>query len=300
LKDRDEIKDFFSEKLTNHEVPVNSKIWNAVQSQIGTSVVASSTGISLATKLVVGIASSVVVTSSVVWFASQSDEKEKNPQTEITQETNPQTKNKGEEETTVVLEEAQFNSSSKEKFTNNTKTEETKVEKKNLFEAKEKTTISLKTTEIKEIKNPVIEEKLDVIAQNSQIENIIDKNNIDKKEESQTLETQNTEAVVAQNQQILKEKNTLISRLPNVISPNGDGENDYLFLEINAIVSDFQITVLNSKNEVVFTSNDSKFKWNGTDKYGNPVPVGTYGYFVILIDQDGNKVSEYVSLRVVR
>lgn len=64
--------------------------------------------------------------------------------------------------------------------------------------------------------------------------------------------------------------------LPNVISPNGDGQNDFLHIIGNNIKS-VQIKIYNNQGEKVFESKNSKFKWDG--KFGNEKIINsTYVY----------------------
>ncbi|HEY4800169.1 MAG TPA: gliding motility-associated C-terminal domain-containing protein, partial [Bacteroidia bacterium] len=58
--------------------------------------------------------------------------------------------------------------------------------------------------------------------------------------------------------------------LPNAFSPNGDGENDYLHIDImNPVcISEFKISIWDRWGNKVFESTDKNFKWNGDDAYG--------------------------------
>lgn len=66
--------------------------------------------------------------------------------------------------------------------------------------------------------------------------------------------------------------------IPNVFTPNGDGINDFFFINFN-VVKNFKVEVFNRWGERVFESEDPKFSWDG--KYrGELVPAGVYFYLV--------------------
>jgi len=94
------------------------------------------------------------------------------------------------------------------------------------------------------------------------------------------------------------EKTYSLDKLPNIFTPNGDGSNDILSISSEGLI-DFTIVVLDDKQKVVFESNNPDFSWDGTDKGGNKVKAGTYGYYIIAQDTKGNKVNKFTSLQIV-
>jgi gliding motility-associated-like protein len=65
--------------------------------------------------------------------------------------------------------------------------------------------------------------------------------------------------------------------IPNVITPNGDGEND----EFKIIISgeeQYNIVIFDRQNRILFQTNDKNNNWDGTDRQGNSMPSGTYYY----------------------
>ena len=70
----------------------------------------------------------------------------------------------------------------------------------------------------------------------------------------------------------------------DVITPNGDGKNDYWFIPNADLYPDMVVIVFNRWGEEVFSQkgydNDSKV-WRGIFK-GKTLPVGTY-YYIITI-----------------
>lgn len=90
-----------------------------------------------------------------------------------------------------------------------------------------------------------------------------------------------------------------IGKLPNTMTPNGDGNNDYLYLHTENLIS-FHITIMDRNQHVIYTSNDPNFKWNGVDKYGNPVEEGNYIYMVVGKDSAGSVINKYQQLHIYR
>ena len=90
-----------------------------------------------------------------------------------------------------------------------------------------------------------------------------------------------------------------IGELPNVFTPNGDGHNDELFIETKYLKT-FQLTVMDSHQNVVYTTQDPNFRWNGIDNYGRPVKEGNYIYVIMAEDEAGNTVNKYQQLTIQR
>lgn len=72
-------------------------------------------------------------------------------------------------------------------------------------------------------------------------------------------------------------------RLPNVFTPNGDGNNDLFHPYPYQFVDHVEMTVTNRWGKVVFTSNDPDLNWDGTDQdTGKQLPDGVYHYRCIV------------------
>jgi gliding motility-associated-like protein len=73
--------------------------------------------------------------------------------------------------------------------------------------------------------------------------------------------------------------------VPDAFTPDGDGKNDLfeIFTSGNITVSEFRI--YNRWGELI---HDATSGWDGIYK-GEPQPVGTYGYYAVLINADGSK-----------
>jgi gliding motility-associated-like protein len=89
-----------------------------------------------------------------------------------------------------------------------------------------------------------------------------------------------------------------IGELPNVFTPNNDGVNDYLFIE-NKGLEDFTVVVFDQNQEVVFTTNDPNFKWNGIhQRTQNVCEEGNYYYIITATDAKGNTINKHQVLSI--
>lgn len=83
--------------------------------------------------------------------------------------------------------------------------------------------------------------------------------------------------------------------IPNVITPNGDGYNDYMTIRGLDAYPDAQIKIFDRYGKIfVDRKMGTNFNWDG--RYlGNPIPSGDYWY-IITIDE-GKSVSGHISVR---
>jgi gliding motility-associated-like protein len=87
--------------------------------------------------------------------------------------------------------------------------------------------------------------------------------------------------------------------LTNVFTPNGDGKNDYLF--INALgLTDFSVVVLSQANQVIFQSTDPSFNWDGKLTNGDDAPIGQYVYYITGKSDRGDLINKYSTLFIQR
>ncbi|MGJ8661012.1 MAG: gliding motility-associated C-terminal domain-containing protein, partial [Bacteroidota bacterium] len=69
----------------------------------------------------------------------------------------------------------------------------------------------------------------------------------------------------------------------NIITPNGDGKNDFLFIKGLNTVDKYLINIFNPNGNLIFQSDDYNNDWGGTYN-GQIVPDGTYLYAVEIND----------------
>lgn len=78
-----------------------------------------------------------------------------------------------------------------------------------------------------------------------------------------------------------------ITYVPNVFTPNGDGDNDNFFFEMKNIVSVGVAIYSQREGKQVYTSNSLDGKWNGKLMNGQDAPQGTYLYSIQAHGADG-------------
>ena len=66
--------------------------------------------------------------------------------------------------------------------------------------------------------------------------------------------------------------------VPNVFTPNGDGQHDVLRPRISRFVASVEMTVVNRWGVTVFETEDPELGWDGTDLNGEDVSDGTFFY----------------------
>jgi gliding motility-associated-like protein len=86
--------------------------------------------------------------------------------------------------------------------------------------------------------------------------------------------------------------------IPNIFSPNGDGENDILFVR-GEYIEHIEFAVYDRWGAEVFRSNDIHRGWDGTYK-GAPCHTGVYAYYVIAQFTDGEQLTKKGTVTLVR
>ncbi|MDD2564964.1 MAG: gliding motility-associated C-terminal domain-containing protein, partial [Salinivirgaceae bacterium] len=76
---------------------------------------------------------------------------------------------------------------------------------------------------------------------------------------------------------------------PNAFSPNGDGSNDTWKLEGFTQFASVNVIIFNRWGQKVFESTDPQGQWDGTNKKGKDLPVGTYYYVIEYKTDTGSK-----------
>jgi gliding motility-associated-like protein len=282
MEEKDSIKDLFQEKLSQLETPVRPELWSAVSSSIAsTSTVATANGMSLLAKITIGITIAASVTGTIL-FISKEDAKE-SPKTESKEIKSTETATKSIENTST---------------SNVLNTEKNKVN------------LDKKTSKNNNSFIPNSEELMPfntISSENKLMEGPISYAEVEHKQETNKTntkpETQTNNTVSIQNKETnpiiekLPEQSKIQIKLPNIFTPNNDGNNDFLKLELEN-VTEFVIVILDAKSNVVFKSEDADFKWDGTNLNGDKLPAGNYIYYVTAKDLEGKAVTKYSSLTV--
>jgi len=75
--------------------------------------------------------------------------------------------------------------------------------------------------------------------------------------------------------------------IPNAITPNDDGINDYFHISgLNIPDKDFSFRIYNRWGTLIFYSSNPSFEWDGSIN-GKKVPSDIYNYRIIFRDPSG-------------
>jgi gliding motility-associated-like protein len=297
MEGKDSIKELFSQKLGNHEVPVSPELWSSVSSQISTVGGSNTIGLSTLSKIIIGssIAASIVVSSYfLIKNSDDSDNKIKtkentsNKPVKVIRQENEQNKSNSITEKRIDIRDNNTNSELSSIVKNDIElTTKNQLESITISEnstMQEDKNVASSSSEIKDSHNPSptdYQKEENVMTEN--VQNQITNSNF------------NTSSSVETNYP--PKSSEIMVNLPNVFTPNGDGKNDYLEIETKNI-EDFSIVVLNEKGQSVFQSSDIEFKWDGRMPNGDLVESGTFVYYITGKDFEGKLITRYSRLTV--
>ncbi|WP_299460288.1 gliding motility-associated C-terminal domain-containing protein [uncultured Microscilla sp.] len=84
----------------------------------------------------------------------------------------------------------------------------------------------------------------------------------------------------------------------NMITPNGDGNNDIWRIDNVLAVDNHEVMVFNKAGQVVFKTTDYSIPWDGTQQ-GKPLPQGVY-YYNLVLEHQGVKEKKSGFITLVR
>ena len=283
MENNDTIKDLFKEKLGDFEANVRPEIWSSISSQlVSTPAAVGTLATSVLTKVAVAL-SIVAAVTAVVYFSFN--------QTELSNKSLKETDSKALTETETPIEQIK-------------KVETTAIE----------TPVQLDKNQ------PFIKE---FITGDVGLDNIFPQENVNNRieavqgvQEASISETplDNTTVVRDNIETITVVKpfvtevstnlnegssQTYILELPNVFTPNNDGINDILIVNTEGL-TEFSLVVLDQRNKIIYTSQDSTISWDGLGLSGEPIPSGNYVYFITARDADGSLLTKHSVLRIER
>lgn len=305
MSDKDPIKDLFREKLQSHEVMPSKAVWSNVSSSLGHSA-ASASGLGASSILKIAAVAVGVTTAGVASYFYFNSE-ESSPK--VTEKIVLQEEVLDEPLSSETLEVEQKDKSSSEPIIqsetptiSNSQISEVKdQESQPDLTAQESLPVSIPSEkqadfDVQEntitenvITSPSSLEETEPVEENvSLVNNVLETPEVLEQEIIQALESD--EAVLPAEENIV---------LPNIFTPNGDRVNDLFSIEMSE-KSEFQIIVLDAKNQIVFKSNDSNFEWDGTMLSGATAPAGNYLYYFSAKDMAGNDVTKSSMLKIQR
>ena len=276
MENKDQIKELFQQQLSNHQEAVRPEIWASVSSAIATPVLVT-TGISILSKTFIGlgIAASVLVSAYLLF---SSDDK-------------------------AVKVPAQEKKKAKEvPFIPNNNTLVPNETKKNVIPL-----IALENNDLLSVEEVVYEIKTQKIIpfESVQLPKTDPLQDLGENVSNNPVKTNNDFIVMPQVENTnestpLPEKDQELEVvLTNVFTPNGDGKNDYLFVNANGL-TDFSVVVLSQANQVIFQSTDPSFNWDGKLTNGDDAPIGQYVYFITAKSDRGDLINKYSTLFIQR
>lgn len=84
----------------------------------------------------------------------------------------------------------------------------------------------------------------------------------------------------------------------NVITPNGDGSNDFLDFSVYDL-QELSFTVFNRWGNQVFNSDDVGLKWDGKNKQNKQLSDGTYFYILNAVTNTGKQINKHNSITIL-
>jgi gliding motility-associated-like protein len=88
--------------------------------------------------------------------------------------------------------------------------------------------------------------------------------------------------------------------VPNVFTPNNDGNNDYFQLLFFGGIKTFNCTILNRWGQVIREYDNPAFMWDGKDEAGDDVLEGVYFYIAKAVSNGGNEIMKHGNVTLVR
>ena len=296
MEGKDPIKELFSQKLGNHEVPVNPELWSSIASQIpSVTSTAAASGVSLATKILIGISVAASLATGIYFLQTQAkNPTEKSaPETTLPSEVKQKVNSENRTETSTSeskTDKTESSTSPKELVKNEMSSE---IEPKNVVISTETNPISpSEKTNTQTNSTPEIKTTNEVVKTENKTQELV-KTNDSKGNSSSITSTSSTQ----NSSSILPKESAIQLTLPNVFTPNGDGANDYLEMRIDG-VSEFSVVVLNESGQVVYQSQETDFKWDGSLPNSDKAPQGAYVYYITGKDAEGKLVSKHSRLTI--
>jgi len=277
LKDNKEIEQIFSKKLKGFEADVRPELWNNIAAQIGSTAAPAAGTISVVSKIIFVTVASAIIAGAVYVGSTNTNQ----PPEKFATET------KRESQKLDLIEKE------------NDLTEEVKTVKESKIKEEPQVKTVLEEIELQgEVSAVVIDSITVAEPENTESVIIINEEKVEKEEER--IDELEIETIQKEPNRAEEEiENYSISKMPDVFSPNNDGVNDFFFV-INEGLSDFNVVIMNDKNETVFQSQKTDFKWDGNGLNGEQVAEGKYVYFIIAKDRKGNVVNKHSLLTVIR
>lgn len=275
MTEKDNIKDLFAKGLQDHQVQVDPALWSSISSSVGAST--AKAGLSILSKTLIGVAATTIVAGAVYLSFETKSQELKKQVVKTTQETSKSKQDKERTSTQPTKTKPSFQT-----FYNNPLPLGCfDINDDDLFIPDFDAQTNAGTTEVQAFTSAILPHAVpEVIPTQAQVvQQIAAPSQIDPIQEAQV-------------------KMPIRISLPNIFTPNGDGQNETLQIDWGThSVQDFSIVVLDTKNNVVFKSDRPDFDWDGTDLGGEKLPRAHYIYFVSAL-LDSQKWQQSSSLQI--
>ena len=300
MNNEDKIKDLFAEKLGQLESPVNPDLWNAIASQVGaaSASAAGSAGLSIVSKVIIGIGAASVIGVGTYFLTKEvkADNKSAKPVELVQQNVSDKEASNPTENDVTISSETNDNVGRTFEVTNN-------VINANPVEKEESSSIETQT--------PILTPTVRLASENSETKiaptvseslNNAKANDSDKAQVVKDYSVQSKKVVEVENTQTVTPhveapKSTFeLTKTPNIFVLNASG---YFSISHKGEYQDFQFTLMDSKNRVIFSSNDPNFEWRGLDLSGTQIEPGNYIYIITAVDKNGKAINKYSPLTVI-
>jgi len=278
--EKDQIKELFANGLQDHQVQVDPALWSSVSSSIGAG--AAKTGLGLLAKTLIGVAASGLVAVAVYLSLPTQNPEPKKKELKTLQEAGKPKESKEVIATQIIKPTIQTY------YNNPPELGSFDINDDNLFiQDFEAQNVPETTTEEPSIATEIIRSSAELLVPVQPVQPaLVNPNSISQ------AQIPNEQAALAHSEKVIQ-----IS-LPNIFTPNGDGQNETLQIDWGgSTVEDFSIVVLDAKNAVVFKSSNPDFNWNGADLGEEKLPKGHYVYFISAVI-NGQKWQQSRSLQI--
>jgi gliding motility-associated-like protein len=92
--------------------------------------------------------------------------------------------------------------------------------------------------------------------------------------------------------------NSAITNIPNIFTPNNDGQNDSYFIE-GKNIEEFNLMIMDIKGNLIHQSKNIEEKWSGITLTGNLITEGKYVVILVARGTDG-KVFEFNTTLIIQ
>lgn len=298
MTEKGNIEKIFSEGFQDFQTDADASVWSGIENQLQIPVSLPAAGISIVTKTIIGLTTAAIITAGVFYFNKS---KEKNSVSDKQQA-------QSENVTPVPTQPTEILS-----VTNSDDEKKTNTETANNF--KQETVKSVnKTNTASETIDPKAETGVTGSSQiNPEINKTASPSEVHKEnsstnppvitsaakgDERKTTSESEKESSTIQPAQNTQPTNSPSIQQPfaykpfpfkyNIITPNGDGDNDVYYLESDGLdIIGIEAFILDAGSRRVGFINSMSSYWDGKDLKGNILPNGTYRIIVSATGADG-------------